>query len=149
MGEIDRIVRRSGISHEIRTLEEMKQMAAVKKVVTLKGLDRRAVVPFLPPLVIRWPSGDTSYAPVAQSGIIVMYRAFAVTPPTSGTCLLTLTMYTESGIETIGTLEIPKNQPIGEQAFSYEVPASAWLRSTITTPNGAATVSSAITVKVV
>ena len=127
--------------------EALQQQQVVREVVNRSGgINREAILPFLPDLVAKWSPTVTAgeYVPqVSQLGRLV---AHASTPPSSGNCVVTLSILPPgAGLTTIGTVTILNGQSTGETSLTHEVPAGAWLFASVTTANGASGVSIAAT----
>ncbi len=149
MSRLDRVVRELGYLAAMEPADELRRRKVVADVVDLAGgINRTAMLPHLPADRLRWGPGDTGRVPTVQSGRAVMLRAAAETPPSTGNATITLTTLTEfAGVQTIGTLAIPKGQQFGAEALDVELPAGTWVGATVTTANGASGVSIALTVE--
>lgn len=126
------------------------QEQAVARVIDTAGrIDRRALATHLTPITMDWSPGSSQRIRCPRAAQAVLLAAHAVTAPSTGACIVTLTLASAvMGESTIGTVEIPSGQNIGEATIGYAVPAGAWLRASVTTANGAGTVSASLTLRV-
>lgn len=142
------------LDREIAELVEALSPAAaviqnknVKNVVNRSGgVERDAILPHLPTLTHEWSPSTPSARFVPQVSRIMSLNAYATTPPSSGNCVVTLTIVSPgSGSATIGTVTILNGQSSGERSLAYTAPAGSWLFAVVTTANGASGVSIAAT----
>jgi len=150
MSGLQRIVRESGLVDVLRPADQVRQQAAVGRVIDpAGGLHPRALAPYLPPLVMTWPQGSTQRHRAAAAGTAVLLAAYAVTPPSTGNAIVTLTLVSPSqGLTTIATCQITQASSFGEAQLDYPIPAGAWLHAALTTPAGASAVSTSLTVRI-
>jgi hypothetical protein len=124
--------------------EEQRKQVLRNVVNRSGGFERDAILPYLPTLKSRWRPGETDPDYIPQVSQIVRFVARASAPPTTGNCIVTLSVETPgSGITPIGTVTILQGQLKGETGLSYDVPGGSWLFASVTTPNGATGVTSA------
>ena len=150
MDRVRQVVRTSGLLDTLQPVEQMRQNQAVRQVIDLGGgVFPSAASPFRTPLTHTWSPSDTGRKRAAQSGTIVTFAAHAAIAPSTGNCIVTLTMVTEAeGLRTIGTCQITNGASIGETPLNELIPSGAWLGATVTTANGASGVSISVTQKV-
>ena len=119
------------------------QNKVVKNIVNRAyGLNREAILPFLPALVHEWTPAVEAAKYVPQVSVLTTLAAHAITPPGAGGCTVVLEYQAPgAGSEVIATLTIPSGRESSEVSYSHSLSAGSWLFAYVDTANGASGVS--------
>lgn len=113
-------------------------------------LDPDQVRSILPPVDWHWSPGDTGGRRAPRAGRITLLAAYAATPPSGGNAVVTYTLVTPLGGDTV-TLVIPDGvqwADSGDSPVVLDVPAGGIVFAEVTTANGAAGVSMFATMEI-
>ena len=144
--EMRRIIRRTGILDVTEPVDLLRLQRATKEVIADNGRIRdKAGDPYRSPQIVHWFSGDaTRKERAAQAGTGVLFSGWAETAPSSGNCVVSLTV---NGV-VVATLTILNGTSTAETSPALFIPTGAWIGGILTTPSGASNVSTSLTIDV-
>lgn len=141
--QIQRGMREMGFFEAILPGDELRHNQAMRRTVDEAGrIAPEAARPFRLPLTFDWGPSDLTRHRVPRAGDLVLIGIHATTPP-SGTCEVTVTMQTTSGVVGIAKARLP----VGSDQIDVpldtpqQVLAGSRLHASVTTVGGASGVS--------